>query len=262
MKQKKLFLLLVAGIAFTTAYSQETPHFSWGVECGTSTVNGNLNEKWAVRQDVSSYNGDYGYGNSGSLNTSMSLYSIGFKPEYSFSNDRLSVFSGLRFTRINSYMDKGSSGSGDFFYLRYKTTSTSSEYCRVTNIEENNDYVGIPLELRYTPFRIDNFDFFVKAGTEVGFKLASKTDIAFTTESMNAYKDEILNSVGVKVNSLYSTFYGSIGVKYSPNNRINYNLDIYLPSTFLTTNNSTLIIPQNFSGFQFSVQIPITTQKK
>ncbi len=262
MKQKKLVLLLFAGIVFVTVRSQEAPHFSWGVECASNSVNGTLNEKWAVRQDVSSYNGDYGYSNSGVLNTSMSMYSIGFKPEYSFYHDRLSVFSGLRLTRINSYMDKLSSGSGDFFYLRYKTTPTSSEYCRVMSVDENNDYLGIPLELRYTAFRINRFSFFVKVGTELSFKLASKTDIAFTSESMNPYKDEILNSVGVKVNTMYSTLYGSIGVKYSPNNRINLNLDLFLPSAFLTTNNSTLIIPQNFSGFQFSVQIPITTQKK
>lgn len=256
MKQKKTGLIILVLLVTLSVQSQETSNFTVGVECSSSSVFGSLNKKWSIRQDVGSYSNSYEGYSSGSINTTMDISYIGVKPEFLFLNNKLGIASGLRFTNINSYVENGY-GTGNYFYLRYKSDAMGTEYTRVNNITEDNNYLGIPLELRFIPFQYTSWGFYAKVGVDLNLKVSSKTSIDFTSESMKAYEQEVMSSVDTKTSTVYSSFYSSIGVKYGKKNHVTCNLDIFLPSYILTSNNSSLVVPEMYNGFQFTVQFPI-----
>ena len=48
---------------------------------------------------------------------------------------------------------------GGYFFLRYKSEGTTTEYAKVNKINEHTNYIGVPLELSFSPFWYRNFDF-------------------------------------------------------------------------------------------------------
>lgn len=250
---KKIVLFFLTLLLVTSLNAQKNYQFLLGVEVGGGGINGELNENWSVRQDVNPYSDYYNY--SSSVNNLSSLAYFGFKPELSFFNKRLSTFSGLRFTQLDSYLGGGI--DGNYFFLRYKDDASGTEYARVNKLTEKVNYLSVPFELRFVPVQISNFGFYLKVGTEIGLKLSSKRTIEFTSTSMEPYEDEVLNSNQSTTNNLYSTFYSAIGVRWESIKGANVNIEILLPSKISTKNNLTLITPDFYSGFQFSVAFPI-----
>lgn len=254
---KKNGFLLVFLFLITTIHAQNSPRFLLGFEFGEASVKGELNDEWSVRQDINPYSDYYNY-SSGVSNVSSITY-FGIKPEVTSYSGRLSLSSGLRFSQLNSSLSGGI--NGEYYFLRYKSDQTSSEYARVSSLSEKVNYLSVPLEFRFVPVQISNFGFYGKIGTEIGLKLSSKKSIEFTSETMKPYQEEVLNTNPVKANSLYSTLYGAIGVRWESLRGTNVNMELLLPSKFLTENNLTLITPTLFSGFQFSVQFPLHDTK-
>jgi len=256
MKRNYLFLIFFLSIKAIPVQSQDSNNFAINFEVGSGIVMGELNKNWNVRQDVGSnyYYSDY---NSNSLYTDMTIAYFGIKPEFTFAYNKIGVITGLRFTRINSNMAKYSASEGDYFYLLNKVDGNNTEYFRINNISQDNDYLGFPFEIRYIFYQSRTFGLYFKAGTEINFKLNSKTDIQFLNEPMETYQNEILENVGVTPNPIYSSVYSSIGIKIGKRNRVNYNFEIFLPSYIRTPDNSSIVVPNSYSGFQFSVQVPV-----
>jgi len=256
MKQKGIVLSLMLGLGLCTAWSQEPVKLTVGFEVGSGFVTGDLNPNWNVRQDVGNYN--YGYGYSNSLSSEMTMAVIGIRPEISFFKGMFAVSSGLRYTRMNSTMSKGSNSKSSYFFLKDNVNTANTEYYKVKEIWEDNDYLGIPLEVTFLPFQYDQVGFYFKAGVEMNFRINSKRDIAFLNPDMEIYQQEFFDHVGITPNVLYSTFYTSVGMRMGKKNKTKYNFELLLPSTFLTKNNSSLVVPQMYSGFKFSVQLLVS----
>lgn len=256
MKLKGIILSLMLGMGLCPVWSQEPIKLSVGLEVGSGFVTGDLNPNWKVRQDVGNYN--YGYGYSNSLSSEMTMAVIGIKPEISFFKGMFAVSSGLRYTRINSTMSKGSYSESSYFFLKDNVNTANTEYYKVKKIWEDNDYLGIPLEVTYLPFQYEQLGFYFKVGVEMNFMFSNNRDIVFLNPDMEIYQQEIIDHVGITSNVLYSTFYTSVGMRMGKKDKTKYNFELLLPSTFLTKNNSSMIIPQIYSGFKFSVQLQVS----
>lgn len=257
MKLKTVFVLSILLLLNSISYAEKPKNLSLRLEFGSNEVNNSLNETWNIRQDVGSY---YDSGSSSnSVSTNMNVTHFGIKPEISFFDNKLALSSGLRFSKVASDLSMlyNYNNSKNFFYLRYNTNGLNTEFARVSAINQSSNYLGIPLDIKLTPFSLFKFGFYVKTGIEIGYKVGSKTTIDFVNDDMNQYKDAILESVGVKVNNAYSTWSTAIGVSYGSYNKLRYNLEFLLPSFFLTQNNSSLVNSDMFTGFQCSIQFPI-----
>ncbi len=259
MKQKNAILLVVFCLTVLTLHSQEKRGFSLGFEVGSEYVTGDLNPNWNVRQDVG-YNGyDYGStnGTGSSVNSEMSMGFIAIKPEFSFLNNMFSIASGLRYTRMNSVIDHSSSNESGYFFLRDNGTSSISEYYKAKKINEDIDYLGIPLEVTFLPLKYEYFDFYLRVGAEINARFNTSRNIQFVNPDMKSYEAGIVRNVGITSNPFYSSVYSSIGIRFGKGKATKYNFEVLLPSNFLTKNNSSIIIPRYYSGVKLSIQFPL-----
>lgn len=254
MRSKKIFLLLLFIVNVCFLFAQDSNPFSVNLEFGSNTVNSTLSDNWPVRQDVGSYYYD-GY-NSNYVYIDNTVVFFGVKPEYSFFKNKMSVSSGLRFTNLFADLSKANADQGGYFFLRYNSENTNTEYARVKNINETSNYLGLPFELKISPFSIRNISFYFKVGTEFSFKLNTNTSIDFKDNAMDIYKQDIIGDLDIRSNTYYSVLYNSVGVNIDTLKKLKLNIELLLPSFFLTSNNSTLVNMDEFSGIQFSVNLP------
>jgi hypothetical protein len=136
--------------------------------------------------------------------------------------------------------------------------NSDTKFARVKSISETKRLVSIPLEFRIVPLQYKNIGFFAKVGAEFSkFIFMKKTNINFQENNMEMNEEAILNNIGAISNNLYSTLYGSIGVKIGKETKRNYIFEFFLPSYFLSKKNFSLIDVDSFTGFKFSMQFPI-----
>ncbi|MEZ7866127.1 MAG: hypothetical protein QMB37_01595 [Paludibacteraceae bacterium] len=254
---KKTGFLLLSLLLIQSLYAQKNHRLLLGFDFGGANITGELSENWSIRQDLNPYSG-YNSFSSGVRNDASAVY-LSIKPEMIFNQNRLSLASGLRITLYDSNLKGGI--NDEYFFLRYKSAPSGTEYARVKSLSETVNYLSIPFELKYVAIQISNVGFYAKVGTEAGVKLNSKKTIEFTSETMNEYSEEILNTNSTKPNSMYSTIYGSLGVRWESLKGTQVNMEWVLPSQFLTKNNLSQITPEMYSGFQFSVMFPLQKTK-
>ena len=263
MNLKAVFVMGVLLLTNSITYAEKPKNLSVRIEFGANEVNTSLNESWNIRQDVGSYNYESG-NSSNSVSTDMNVTHFGIKPEMLFLDDKIALSTGLRFSHIASDLSMvyNNNSAKNFFYLRYNDSGLNTEFARVSAINQSNIYIGIPLDVKLIPFSIYKLDFYFKTGIELNFKVGSKTKIDFVNNEMSEYQDLIMQGVGVKVNGIYSTWSSALGVSFGNKDKLRYNLEFLLPSFFLTQNNSSLVNSDMFTGFQFSIQLPITNSSK
>lgn len=258
---RKINWILLFFFFFATLYGQKKSLFRIGIEAGYSEVDGSLNEKWNVRQDIGTYRYNRFYDRSSESGAgNLQFFYWGIKPQVSFWNNRLNLFSGLRFTTFKGTIGQENDG---FFYLRTNNPE-AIEFFKVTSIYEKRGYLTIPLEASYTLFTSsilwpgNTFSFYLKGGTEAGLKIYDRSGIDFVSPKMKAYETGILREAAVGPNPFYATLYGAAGMRFTVRENMQYHLEFFFPSEILTKNNSGIISPKAFSGFQFSVQFPIS----
>ena len=265
MKKKYLILISFLSLLTVFVYSQDASVITIGFEGGSGFITGKQNDKWNIRQDVATSYYDYGYnyhsGNN-SVSSEMNLYYFGIKPAIYFPKYNINISAGLRFTQSNCYLNKSSNSDESYFFLRYNESGTNTEYFKVKGINENINYLGIPLEITLTPFHFDVVNLYAKVGAEINLKLNSQTDINFSNENMKIYKQDVLSRVGTSTNLIYSSGYAAVGIRFGRVTGVKYNFEVTLPARILSSNNSSLVVPEYYSGFQFSVQIPINKAKE
>jgi len=254
MGKKKLFILILI-FYLIPVYSQDKSNFLLGFEFGSDLVIGNLNPKWNIRQEVGNY--ENSYDTPQDVCTQMTMGFIGIKPEITFLNNRVGLSSGLRYTRMNSLVDRNSYMKGSFFYLRSNGFSTITDYFKVKEIYEDNDYLGIPLEITGVPFENEYLDVYLKVGAELNFRFNTNIKIRFFNQEMNPYQQELIHQTGITSKSIFSSFYSGMGIRFGKKNKVKYNLEFVLPSYILSSTNSSLVVPEFYTGFKFIVQFPM-----
>lgn len=260
MKQKIRFIVLLLAIISVRTYGQEEREkkFYLGFEGGmTTAINPEPGDQWQIRRTAGSSYYDYGYSRGGGLTSVMSMTRFAIKPRFQLLKGYLSISSGVRFTRINSNLMQGDQDDNEFFFLLYNQAGNDTEYLKVKEINQDNDYLTVPLEVSFTPFRYEYMNFYVKLGVESGFLLNTRSDIRFLNATMEPYQQSVFDKVGITPNSRFTNLYSTIGCQLGGPNRVKYHLELYLPSSVLSTGNSSIIAPGSVSGVQLSIEIPL-----
>jgi len=255
MKEKNFNLVMVFLLPFMLLNAGNKPKIAWQFEFGSNTVLSSINDKWEIRQDVG--NIDY-YSQSSRVYTEMYITQLGIRPEVSFFDNKVSLSSGLRYFNVKSelYTNTWSSGSLAYFYLRYANSGLNTEFARVYGINETSHYLGIPLEVKFTPLSIWKLDFYVKTGIDLACRLAKRTNIDFVNDEMKDYEDMILKNTGATTSMFTTTWNSAVGATLGDRSKFRYSLEILLPSFYLTGNSSSLMNADMFSGFRILLQLP------
>lgn len=253
MKSLKNFVLLLIMLSSTYLSAQKLDNFIVSINYGTKGLTAELSEVWPIRQDVGSYYDGF----NSNVNLGSWLNYAGVSPEFSFFNKKLSISPGLRFTNLNAEIVKSDYYKEGYYFLRVNSDGITTNYARVKAIREETNYLGVPLEVKFTPFYFSYISFHVKLSAELAYKIYSSTDIEFKHADMENYQNEVLNDLSIGVNNVYSSVYASMGARFSLGDKMFCSLDVFLPAFYMTKNNSSLVNINNISGAQFSLDIPI-----
>lgn len=240
------------------ASAQETRQQFIGAEAGMAFIESEMPNMDYIRGEMASYSG--GYSNSSLTSLTYKSY-IGIKPEYFSLNNKLGILAGIRFTGINNSVGKNSylANNSDYFYFLYREDGITTEYLRVKQIIQKSDYLGIPFEIRYFPFKPRLFRIYFKLGTEINFIVKTQTDIVFSDNAMEVYQKELAEKVG-QPRSLHASVYGAGGVRLGRESKPSVSIEMTLPYLFLTPESSGLANPIFGGGFQVNFQIPIKSK--
>lgn len=262
--KKTLVLLGLMAMSIPAIFTQDVslkPPGNWvtnlHIESGFVYPDGTIRENIAIRQNISSY---YVYqSSSGYISSSTTGFIAGLRCEFFNKKLKTGISSGLRYTGYNSEISGFTSSNADFFYLRYAMMNSDTKFARVKAITETNNFISIPLEIRFIPIQFKGIGLFAKAGIECSIvNLKKATDIDFQDSNMEVNQEIILSEMGISNQNFFSTLYGSIGVKLGEESRPNYMFEVFLPSLYLTKNNFALTEVAYYDGFKFSILFPIT----
>lgn len=249
-------------ISMTGLYSQDlSPDRSrnWNkylyVESGFIYPGGNIKESISIRQNISSYYVNQ-YSN-GYISSESSGFLLGLRWEYFNLSFKTGVSAGIRFIWFSNEISGYSSNSADFFYLRYSMQETDTKFARIKSISEINNIITLPLELRVVPIQFREIELFARVGSEISIlNLKKSSNIDFSEKSMEVHQDLILGTFGEHTNKVYSSLFGSVGLKYGKVNKPNYLFEVFLPSIIMTSNYFTIMDVDYFEGFKLSIQFP------
>jgi hypothetical protein len=259
MKTKYLiFLLLCFNLAHGQA--QKTNLKFLGVEGGITLVQHEANNMDLIRQDVIPYY--YQTYTSAGVITSMRLVPFGIKTEFLVLKKKLGISAGIRYTSMKSSILKDEGGTGkEYFYFRYGQDTLNTEYFRINEINQKSDWIGIPLEIRYFPFKPRFFRPFIKLGAEFNYCLRTITDVKFYDDAMGVYQQGIIDIFG-EPTSFNSLLNFGIGFRMSKDKEFAFNLELRALSLFLTSKSSTIVNPVGGAGFQIDLQVPLQLKSK
>lgn len=247
---KKLLLIVCFCIGASALFSQDLKKLSLNFYGGSKILSPSLNEDWPIRQDVS-----YGYYSdefNAQVNLNGDIAYFGVSPEYLI-NKHWSISSGLRFSKYFSSIIKDDYDRGGFFFLKVSQEDERTDFARIKAIKENSNYIGIPWEVKYTPFVFRYFDLHTKLTVELAYRLNTHTDIEFKDEAMKAYQRDVLREIGIKTNPWFSTASLSLGARLKLSKQAYLSCDWVVPAFYMTKNNSSLVHVDNLGGFQLSI---------
>ena len=251
---KYIFLSVFICCLFNNVWGQEERIKLYGIEGGVDFIGCLSPEKDYIRGDISSYTTVDATDNLLGL---LYKYYFGAKLEVRTVNNKFGLLGGIRYNRMIGSVGKNTywSDTPDFFYLLFRQDGTTTEYLKVKEIIQSSDCFGIPLELRIFPFNQKKLRVYFKAGAEFNYVIQTKTDVMFFNEGMNMYEADVAEIVG-NPKHFYSTLYFSGGIFFGKDSKPAINIEVSMPSMFITTKMSNLVTPEAGGGFQLNVQLP------
>ena len=259
MKAKLLLFMLFPFVFVVEIMSQESKNKCFGVEAGIDFVGCDLTNQDNIRSETPSY---YYYSGQSTKNLSILCYKnyFGIKREVFFLSNRLGLTAGLRYTRMHGSVGKDTywGSVSDFFYFMYQQTGTTTEYLKIKGINQNSDYIGIPLEFRWLCKEWELGRYYYKTGAEFDIRVHTKTTVDFSDNAMKTFESSIVKMLG-NPHTFTSLLYFAIGFKLGDSSKPSANLEFGLP-IYLINETSGLVRPYAGGGFQFSVQLPIKSK--
>ena len=223
MKRTALLILLLLPLMLSAQENSNLlgySRFRMGVEGGVGLFVGDVITQSPIRVNYD----DPGYF-TGVFNRLTLHYCLGAMSEYSF-NSSLSLAAGLRF--LGSYSELNSGGWGNYFLWKVSETDLVTRYVRLGRLEQNNFYLGIPVEFTVFTYKEDiPVRHFFKAGVNFNFLLTSKTTPDIQNEAMNKYANEIVN--GIDKSNVFAAAFVGTGLKFGKMNHFFGLVEIRVP---------------------------------
>ncbi|MFC2104477.1 hypothetical protein ACFLS4_03890 [Bacteroidota bacterium] len=182
---------------------------------------------------------------------------FGLKAEVRSKNNKFGLLGGIRYSSTNSSLGKNTywESSSDYFFLLLNQEGTTTEFLKIKEVNNSADYIGIPLEIRYFPYKPRAFRLYFKVAAEFNYLLSDKSEVIFENNTMQNYEAEVLDKFD-KPDNFYTAVYGAVGWNLNLKNKVYINFEVDVPSIFLADYSSGLIDPIAGGGFQLFVQIP------
>jgi hypothetical protein len=242
MNYRLLFTLLVA----TTSFSSLAQKFNLILETGIERINCDKDKEYdylrAIPESYSNYYDPY----SSAVESNMTRVHAAVKIEKPFLR-KFAFATGIRYTYLESHLEKNQ--NPQYFYLLFRKTGTTTEYLTVRTIEQRASYLGVPLEVRYSPFSGRFFNMFWSVGSDINVRVSSSNDIVFNDENMREFEPDVSDIVG-RPDEMFVSAHGKFGVmigKTNPWASVSATLPVYLPQ------GSTSLV-QPVTGFGINVQ--------
>ncbi len=215
---------------------------------------GEINDQWEFRQVKTRYVTQEDQTGSEHVKGEGEVYYAGLKSELSVWENRLTLTSGIRYSRVNERI----SPSWDAPLYLFHPSDQGIELFRVRGMNESLGYVGVPLEADFLLWgRLSNWQGYVKAGIQAGMKIHGKTTIDFASKEMEKYGDEIITAAGKAPSNFLLNTYGGLGLRLILNNGIRLSIEALFPQHFLTKDNFSLLASESYGGAQLSVSLPV-----
>jgi hypothetical protein len=259
MKSKFIFLLSFLFFYLGCALAQESRIKKIGVETGITFSSSELSDLDFIRGEIPNYYA--GYSSNTLISLSNKIY-VGIKSEIFSLNGKFGFAGGIRFSRFNNSVGKNDywASNTNYFYWLYREDGLNTEYLKVKEINQVNDYLGIPLEVRFSPARKDRLvRIYFKLGAELNYLVQTQTKIIFKDNDMGLYESE-LNERIEKPGKFSSSIYGGGGLRLGRNLKPSVSIEAHLLNVFLTSKSSGLVYPKEGGGFQLNMQVPIKSK--
>ncbi len=249
-----LLLILIFSFVHTGAQQQSQSRFRIGIEYGSYKMAGEINDQWEFRQVKTRYVTQEDQTGSEHVKGEGEVYYAGLKSELSVWENRLTLTSGIRYSRVNERI----SPSWDAPLYLFHPSDQGIELFRVRGMNESLGYVGVPLEADFLLWgRLSNWQGYVKAGIQAGMKIHGKTTIDFASKEMEKYGDEIITAAGKAPSNFLLNTYGGLGLRLILNNGIRLSIEALFPQHFFTKDNFSLLASESYGGAQLSVSLPV-----
>jgi len=259
MRWAFLVCLLVMQLDFLL--SQDSKPQNIGFDWGLTFMDNELSDTDRIRGDADSDNGAQA---SASITSFSFGNSFGMKTEIYFLNNMFGLSPGIRYSRTYDYAGKwGLWTSGQsYFYWLFREDGVNTEYLRVKRIHQRSDYIGMPVEIRFFPARRPHrFQVYLKMGTELGFRLHTKTNIVFWDAAMDSHEREVASQVD-KPGRIGFSMYQCFGFRIGRDVNHTFSVEAILPRFGLTSGSYGLLKKSYEGGIQFHLYIPIQSGLK
>lgn len=250
----RYLLLLILIFPFVCTEAQQNPPLRIGIEYGSYGMAGKIDDRWEFRLAKTPYVSQEDGTGSEHVYGEGEVDYAGLKSELSVWGNRLTLASGLRYTRINQQI----SPTWESPLYLYLPSSQGIELFRVRGMSESLGYIGVPLEADILLWgRLSNWQAYVKAGMQAGVKIHGKTSLDFVSREMEKYGDEIIAAAGDAPSDFFLNTYGGLGLRLILNNGIRLSIEALFSPNFLTKDNFSLLTSETYGGGQLSVSFPV-----
>jgi hypothetical protein len=181
----------------------------------------------------------------------------GLKFEYRILNNKLGISGGLRYTWYVSSIGKPAywTDTPEYFFVQYGQDGTNTEYAKVKEITQRSGYLGVPVELRFYPFRQRSLNVYFKAGASFNYNITDKTNIVFYNDDMAPYEDEVSRIIEDPC-TFYASLYLGVGLQIVRAAKPGINIEFNIPVGIETPGDPGFVDPQSGVGFQLMFRIP------
>jgi hypothetical protein len=225
------------------------------LEGGMNTLSAKMNNTDYIRADIPNY---YSYDGSGTTTSLMTESYAGIKGVRYFWNDDIGFTAGIRYTKSMSTAGKNSywGSNSEYFYFLFQENGLQTAYLKVSEIRQQSDYIGIPLEFRYLPRHSERVRFYMVYGMLANFRLSSKTNIVFVNEAMEKYENQAVKLIDEPA-SFQAWCFAGFGINFHNEHKLVWGLEANLPVLALTRSTTGLNKPTAGTGFQINFQLPL-----
>lgn len=253
----KLFIAIFFVVISAQSSRPQVPRLKYiGIDAGVNFISGQMTDMSFIRSEVPSMYDPY---SRSSVSSRTNRYYTGVKYEVLSLTDRMGFLVGFRYSHISSVIGKSDywSDHDNYFYWLYQNQGTNTDYLKVESIDQQDDYLGVPLEMRYyVAKRPHKFHVFAKLGADFNWLLNSKTSIGFNNKAMNIHESELLEMLH-DPKPFYTAMYFGGGIKIGGDNKPSVSLEATMPYLFLTNKSLGITDPSFGGGFQVNFQIPL-----